>query len=84
MTLFDELLTRADLWLQAIDADRDVVMSMIADTGAPSLQGWLDRLEWERTKHVALISRLQELRRENHPALIFPTRPTRTRKALTV
>lgn len=78
MTLFEELLRRADAWLDQIDRERDTVARiLVLDGFTPAVMASLDGLAGERRKHLALLATLDELRRANHPALLLTTRPMR-------
>lgn len=82
MTLFDEVIARLGVWLERLDRERDFASQVIAREGhKPHLAAWMDTLQTERAKHVALISHLEVLLKD-HPALLLASRPTHTKGML--
>jgi len=81
-TLFEQVVRQAESWLAEIDYERDRAASFVARYGgSAALDAWLDALELERGKHLAMMGGLEELRRQNHPALLLDVRPARMVKA---
>jgi hypothetical protein len=67
-------------WRDAVDRDRDLVATLIAEHGSsPMLQALLDELDKERVRVRALHARLWAERED--PVLIFSVRPRRALKA---
>ncbi|OFW44768.1 MAG: hypothetical protein A3J29_07990 [Acidobacteria bacterium RIFCSPLOWO2_12_FULL_67_14b] len=82
MTLFQHMLLQARSGLSDIDCDRDRALSFMARYGgSPALDAWLGTLEVERAQHLLILDGLDELRRQQHPALLHEVRATRMAKA---
>ena len=82
MTLFQHVLLQARHGLADIHRDRRVAMDFEARYGgSPALDAYLANLEVERAQHLLILDGLDELRRQQHPALLHEVRATRMAKA---
>lgn len=82
MTLFEQVIARTHIWLEALDRERDAAARAIASVGTSAdLEAWLCDLDDERLGVIDLIVELRRLEAKNTPALLFYERPLRQLKA---